>query len=92
MIAADLVRYIALALSLGAFVLFPTAVAIQGRPASAWLAVAGCEALLFSASLTVVDYLGHPLVWYRTPFVLLGSALLLAFCLPQLHARRQARA
>lgn len=75
----DAIRLVTVATAVLAIAVFPATVYIQGRKRSAYLAVAGCECLLFSCAHSILDFVGRPIVWYRTPLTLLGSTLILIF-------------
>lgn len=81
MIEADIFRVFALFALLNAAALFPTAVVKQKRPRSAYFAVAGAELLMISTAAGILDHWGDPLLWYRTPLVLIAALLFLIFIL-----------
>lgn len=83
----DSLRVVTLLVALLAMATFPSAIWLQGRPRSAWLAVAGCELLLLAAALGVLDHLGEPIVWHRTPLVFVASTFILAFSATVIYQR-----
>ena len=75
----DSLRIVALILCGVALAVFPMTVAKQGRPWCAWFAVIGAEVILFAQMVAVADHWGEPLVWYRTPAVMVSSLLFLTY-------------
>lgn len=79
-VPADYVRFAAAIFALAAIASFPAAAWKQGRPCSAWVAVAGCEILLLgSVSGTLAHVGAESMKWYRTPVTLLGGILLCTY-------------
>lgn len=76
---ADLLRLLALSLTLGAVASFPAAVLKQRRPRSAWFSVVGCELFMLATAFSVTERFGAPIRWYRTPLCLAGALLVLTF-------------
>lgn len=71
-ITPDVWRYIGLAMAVSVVAIFPLVAFIQGRMPSAWIAVIGTEILFIHVIFAVLDHLGEPMVWYRTPVVIVA--------------------
>jgi len=76
---ADTLRYVTIVLTLLACLLTPRAVYRRVPSNAAALIVMVLVIQYVGATVAVVDSIGQPIVWYRTPRILLASILSLLY-------------
>jgi len=77
---ADTFRYITIALTLLAGLVFPWAIYYRIRTHAAVLVVTVLVINFLGASVAIADSIGEPIVWYRTPRIFVASVLALIYC------------
>lgn len=85
MYAPDVLRAATAFLAFFVTIGFPYAIAIQGRRRNAWLAVIGCEILVAAGLLISLQRWGKPLIWWKTPLILIAILFLLGFIIAVLR-------
>jgi len=79
-VSADEFRYLTIALTLLAGLLFPWAIYLRTRTNAAVLVVIVLVINFVGASVAIADSIGEPIVWYRTPRIFVASVLALIYC------------
>jgi hypothetical protein len=76
---ADVLRVFTVALLVFDVAFFPATAWRQGRHWSAWLAIVSAELVFVGYISAIVDHLGEPFLWYRTPVALLAALLMAVY-------------